>query len=209
MVLDSLQIIAEQIRQCRRCRLHEQATKAVPGEGSPQARVVFVGEAPGYHEDQQGIPFCGAAGRLLEKLLNSIKLKRAEVWIGNMIKHRPPDNRDPQPDELAACQPFLDQQIAVIDPEIIVTLGRFSMNKFLPGEFISQVHGQARFVDFAGKQRIVTPMYHPAAALRNGKIMEAIKNDFQKISQFLDRSWEDQPQTPVREPEPSQLSLLS
>ena len=209
MVLDSLQIIAEQIRQCRRCRLYEQATKAVPGEGSPQARVVFVGEAPGYHEDQQGIPFCGAAGRLLEELLNSIKLKRAEVWIGNMIKHRPPDNRDPQPDELAACQPFLDQQIAVIDPEIIVTLGRFSMNKFLPGEFISQVHGQARFVDFAGKQRIVIPMYHPAAALRNGKIMEAIKNDFQKISQFLDRSWEDQPQTPVREPEPSQLSLLS
>jgi len=209
MVLDSLQIIAEQIRQCRRCRLYEQATKAVPGEGSPQARVVFVGEAPGYHEDQQGIPFCGAAGRLLEELLNSIKLKRSGVWIGNMVKHRPPGNRDPQPDELIACQLFLDRQIRVIDPEIIVTLGRFSMNKFLPGEYVSQVHGQARFVAFAGKRRIVIPMYHPAAALRNGKIMEEIKNDFQKISQFLDRSWEDQPQTPVREPEPSQLSLLS
>ena len=209
MVLDSLQIIAEQIRQCRRCRLYEQATKAVPGEGSPQARVVFAGEAPGYHEDQQGIPFCGAAGRLLEELLNSIKLKRSGVWIGNMVKHRPPGNRDPQPDELIACQLFLDRQIRVIDPEIIVTLGRFSMNKFLPGEYVSQVHGQARFVAFAGKRRIVIPMYHPAAALRNGKIMEEIKNDFQKISQFLDRSWEDQPQTPVREPEPSQLSLLS
>ncbi|PIU02181.1 uracil-DNA glycosylase, partial [Candidatus Shapirobacteria bacterium CG09_land_8_20_14_0_10_49_15] len=183
--------------------------KAVPGEGSPQARVVFVGEAPGYHEDQQGIPFCGAAGRLLEELLNSIKLKRSGVWIGNMVKHRPPGNRDPQPDELIACQLFLDRQIRVIDPEIIVTLGRFSMNKFLPGEYVSQVHGQARFVAFAGKRRIVIPMYHPAAALRNGKIMEEIKNDFQKISQFLDRSWEDQPQTPVREPEPSQLSLLS
>lgn len=186
MVLTKLEAIAQEVRRCQRCPLYQRAHQAVPGEGNPQARVIFVGEAPGYHEDQQGIPFCGAAGKLLDKLLALIKLKRSEVWIGNMIKHRPPENRDPLPEELTACQPFLDQQIEVIDPEIIVTLGRFSMSKFLPGEYISQVHGQARFVDFVGKRRVVIPMYHPAAALRNGKIMEAIKEDFLKISQFLD-----------------------
>jgi len=180
-----LAAISERVKKCTRCRLYQQANHAVPGEGNPEARVIFVGEGPGYYEDQQGIPFCGASGRLLDKLLISIDLKRGEVWIGNVVKHRAPNNRDPLPDEIKTCQPFLDEQVRIINPEIIVTLGRFSMNKFLPGEYISQVHGQARFVNFVGQKRVVIPMYHPAAALRNGRIMAAIKQDFQKIDQFL------------------------
>ncbi len=132
----------------------------------------------------------GAAGQLLTQLLKSIGLERTQVFICNMLRHRPPENRDPLPQEIEACRPFLDKQIEIIDPRIIVTLGRYSLNKFLPGEFISKVHGQARFVDFAGKKRVIIPMYHPAAALRNGIIMEEIKKDFQKIVQFLERNKE-------------------
>lgn len=200
---EKLERIAQAVARCKRCRLYKQANHSVPGEGNPEAEVMFIGEGPGYHEDQKGIPFCGAAGKLLDQLLQSIKLKREEVFIGNMVKHRPPGNRDPLDEEIEACRPFLDEQIKVIDPRIIVTLGRFSMNKFLPGEFISRVHGQARFVNFVGKRRIIIPMYHPAAALRNGRIMKEIKDDFQKISQFLrgDLTPEE------KEPEEKQLGL--
>jgi len=151
---------------------------------------MFIGEGPGFYEDKEGRPFVGQAGKLLDKLLDSINLPRKEIFICNMLRHRPPENRDPLPQEIEACRPFLDKQIEIIDPRIIVTLGRYSLNKFLPGEFISKVHGQARFVDFAGKKMIVIPMYHPAAALRNGIIMEEIKKDFQKIVQFLERNKE-------------------
>jgi len=183
---EKLNEIAGRVAECTRCDLYKRANKPVPGDGNPDAEVMFVGEGPGYHEDQQGLPFVGAAGKLLDKLLQSIKLERKEVFIGNVVKHRAPDNRDPSPEEIEACRPFLDGQIQIIEPKIVVTLGRFSMNKFLPNEKISQIHGQARYVDFLGERYIVIPMYHPAAALRSGRIMEEIKKDFQKIKMFLE-----------------------
>jgi len=187
---EKLNEIAGRVAKCTRCDLYKRAIRPVPGDGHPDAKVMFIGEGPGYHEDQQGLPFVGAAGKLLDKLLQSIELERKDVFIGNVIKHRPPSNRDPLPEEIEACRPFLDEQIQTIEPKIIVTLGRFSMNKFLPNEKISQIHGKARYVDFLGKRFIVIPMYHPAAALRSGKIMEEIKEDFQKIKLFLEKSSE-------------------
>lgn len=183
----TLQAIAKDVQACRRCRLYQTATRAVPGEGNPQAKLMFIGEGPGYYEDQTGRPFVGQAGKLLEKLLASIGLKREEVFIGNVIKHRPPDNRDPLPDEIEACRLWLDEQIEVIQPEVIVTLGRFSMAKFIPGVLISQVHGQPRYVDWNQHRLIIVPMYHPAAALRSEKVMQAIEMDFQKMKNFLNQ----------------------
>jgi len=189
---EKLKQIAGRVAKCTRCDLYKRANKPVPGEGNPGAEVMFVGEGPGYHEDQQGLPFVGAAGKLLDKLLQLIEVERKEVFIGNVIKHRTENNRDPLPEEIEACRSFLDEQIQIIKPKIIVTLGRFSMNKFLPGEKISRIHGQARYVDFLGKRYIVVPMYHPAAALRNGRIMEEIKEDFQKIKVFLEENPEEE-----------------
>lgn len=146
---------------------------------------MFIGEGPGYFEDLQGRPFVGQAGKLLDKLLQSIKLPRETVFIGNVVKHRPPENRDPLPEEIKACEVYLDDQIRSIKPKIIVTLGRFSMNKFLPGEYISNVHGQTRYVDFGGRRYIIMPMYHPAAALRNGAVMDKLVADFERIPTFL------------------------
>ncbi|MBU3957227.1 uracil-DNA glycosylase [Patescibacteria group bacterium] len=186
-----LKRIAAQIEKCRRCLLWK-SPKAVPGTGDPDSEVMFIGEAPGFHESRQGLPFVGVAGKLLDKLLKDIGLERNEVFICNMLRHRPPGNRDPLPEEIEACRSFLDEQIQIIKPKIIVTLGRFSMNKFLPGEKISRIHGQARYVDFLGKRYIVVPMYHPAAALRNGRIMEEIKEDFQKIKVFLEENPEEE-----------------
>jgi DNA polymerase len=179
-----LEKIAYAVEKCRKCPLWKDP-KAVPGEGNPEAEVMLVGEAPGYHESVQGKPFVGAAGKLLTQLLKFIDLERSEVFICNMLRHRPPGNRDPLPEEIKACEPFLDEQIKIIDPKIIVTLGRFSMAKFLPGEYISQIHGQKRNIDFGGRKYIVIPVYHPAAALRNAKIMEELKEDFQKISKLV------------------------
>jgi len=183
---EKLDEIAKRVTKCTRCDLYKRATKAVPGDGNPEAEVIFLGEGPGYHEDLQGLPFVGAAGQLLDQLLQSIKLKRNDIFIGNVIKHRPPDNRDPLPEEIEACRPFLDEQIQIIAPKMIITLGRFSLNKFLPNEKISQIHGRARYVDFLGRRYMVMPMYHPAAALRSGRIMEEIKEDFQKVSLLLE-----------------------
>jgi len=184
-----LEKIAQKVSSCKKCSLYKNATKSVSGEGNLQAEVMFIGEAPGYWEDQQGRPFVGQAGKLLNKLLQLIKLPREDVFITNVIKHRPPGNRDPLPEEVESCKEFLDAQIKIIDPKIIVTLGRFSLNKFLPGEFISKIHGQARFVEFVGKKRILIPMYHPAAALRSEKIMNELRSDFQKIPKFLESSF--------------------
>ncbi len=178
--------ISREVTKCQRCLLYQKANKPVPGSGNPDAKVMFIGEGPGYYEDQKGLPFVGQAGKLLDQLLKSINLSREGVFIGNVIKHRPPNNRDPLPQEIEACASFLDRQIEIIDPRIIVTLGRFSLNKFLPGEYISKIHGQARFVDFNNKRIIVIPMYHPAAALRSAIIMEESKKDFQKIAEFLE-----------------------
>jgi len=205
---EKLEEIARQIAECKRCKLYKQAVQAVPGQGNPEARVVLVGEGPGYWEDQKGIPFCGPSGHLLDKLFSLIGLKRDQVWIGNMVKHRPPNNRDPLAEEIEACQPFLDAQIKIINPEIIVTLGRFAMNRFLPGEYISKIHGQARFVEFAGQKRIVIPIYHPAAALRNGQMMAAIQEDFKKIGQFLAEGWKEGEEKNEQKEEKKQLSLI-
>lgn len=185
MKAEKLEEINQQVSSCQRCPLYENTTQAVPGEGNPEAQVMFIGEGPGFYEDREGRPFVGQAGKLLDKLIQSIELERRDVFITNIVKHRPPENRDPLPDEIEACKIWLDQQIEIIDPKIIVTLGRFSMSKFLPGELISRIHGQARFVEFAGRKRIVIPMYHPAAALRSVTVMEQIKSDFQKIPSFL------------------------
>ena len=182
----ALEEIAEQVNKCQRCLLYKNANKGVPGEGNPDAKIMFIGEGPGYHEDQQGIPFCGAAGKLLDNLLQSIKVQRKEVFIGNVLKHRPPGNRDPLPEEIEACKIWLDKQIEIIQPKIIVTLGRFSMYKFIPDAKISRIHGQARFVNFKGKRYIVIPMFHPAAALRRADVMEQLKEDFKKIPKFLE-----------------------
>ena len=168
----ALDAIAAEVRACTGCRLAGARTRAVPGEGSADTEVVFVGEGPGYHEDQQGRPFVGRAGDLLNRLLGSVEWPRQDVFITNVVKCRPPDNRDPEPDEIAACAPFLRRQLEVLDPALVVTLGRHSMGRFLPGARISQVHGTTARVDPAtgARDATVLAMYHPAAALRTPAI---------------------------------------
>lgn len=172
----------------------------VPPEGNPDAQVVFIGEAAGYHESVQRRPFVGAAGKLLTQTLTEIGLPRGEVWISNVLKVRPPSNRDPLPEEIQAYSKYLDREIEIIEPKIIVTLGRFSMGKFLPGAKISQVHGQTHWINWQGKKILVVPMFHPAAALRAGEVMQQFKTDFAKLRQIID--------TISKQPEPKQLELL-
>lgn len=164
----ALEAIAAEVRVCTNCRLHETRTLAVPGEGDPDTEVVLVGEGPGFNEDRSGRPFVGRAGDLLVKLLASIGWRRDEVFITNIVKCRPPDNRDPQPDEIAACAPYLRRQLEVLDPAVIVTLGRHSLGRFMPGARISQAHGTVRPVplETGARDALVFAMYHPAAALR-------------------------------------------
>lgn len=183
--LEKTKQLNDQIKICQRCQLYKGTINAVPGEGNLDAKLMFIGEGPGFHEDKEGRPFVGQAGKLLDKLIQSLGLKREEVFIANVVKHRPPENRDPLPNEIDACAFWLDQQIDLIDPKIIVTLGRFSMAKFIPNVTISNVHGQQRFITWKGKRKIIIPMYHPAAALRAGAVMEQLEKDFQKIPQFL------------------------
>ena len=170
--------IEKAVKSCRKCRLYRTAMKAVPGAGNPNSKIIFVGEAPGFNEDQQGLPFVGRAGKLLDEMLSEIGLKRADVWIGNIIKHRPPDNRDPMVDEIKACRPYALDQIKAIDPKIIVTLGRFAMDIFLSGAKISEVHGKP----FRVSSRIIFPLYHPAAALRSDSVLRELKEDFRKLA---------------------------
>lgn len=178
--------LASQIKRCQNCPLYKGTTQAVPGEGSPNAEIMFIGEGPGYWEDQKGRPFVGLAGQLLDKMINMIGFKRQDVFIANVVKHRPPENRDPLPQEITACGEWLDKQIEIIDPKMIVTLGRFSMAKFAEDVSISKVHGTSRIVNFKNKKIIVAFMYHPAAALRAGAVLQSLKADFSKIPQMLD-----------------------
>ena len=182
---EGLAKIAHQIKNCQKCPLHQTATNPVPGAGNPEARIVFIGEAPGYWEDQKGIPFCGAAGNLLDQLLVMINLKREAVFITNILKHRPPNNRDPLPGEINACTPYLKQQLLIIKPKIIITLGRFALNYFIPQASISRIHGQPQKISWQGLDLVVLPLYHPAAALRKGQIMRELKEDFKKIPTLL------------------------
>ena len=176
-----LQEIAEEIRGCTRCPLARARTQTVPGEGNPISDVLLVGEGPGAREDATGRPFVGPAGQLLEELLASIGWERRDVFIANIVKCRPPGNRDPDPEEVAACRPFLERQEGALDPALIVTLGRHSLQRYLPGARISSVHGQLR----RQGGRHVFPMYHPAAALHQSSLRETLFRDVRSLPAAL------------------------
>jgi len=182
--VSELEALASEVAECTRCLLHRGRTKAVPGEGPEDADIMFIGEAPGFHEDQQGRPFVGAAGRFLEELLDRIGLKREDVFIANVIKCRPPGNRDPLPEEIEACEPFLDRQIELIQPKLVVTLGRFSMARAFPKARISRIHGQPRKVGGV----LYYPMYHPAAALHQPSLRSTIEEDMSRIPELIEQA---------------------
>ena len=175
--------IARAVHDCTRCPLHAGRLRPVPGEGHPQAQIMLIGEGPGAQEDKQARPFVGASGKFLDQLLHGIGYKRSDVFIANVVKCRPPNNRDPQPEELAACRPFLDRQIELLNPAVIVTLGRYSMARYFPGAAISKIHGQPRQVG----GRLIVPMYHPAAALYNPGLRPQITEDFSRLPQLIAR----------------------
>ena len=185
--------------------LQDEATNLVFGEGNPDATMMFIGEGPGRREDEKGIPFVGNAGALLNHLIEAASLKRTDIFITNVVHYRPPSNRDPEPAELAAFKPYLDKMIEVVSPEIIVTLGRFSMGKFLPGVKISSVHGKARKINWLGLPVTVVPMYHPAAGLRNGSIKQSLYNDFKILKDVIeDSNFEEEEE----EPKAEQIKLI-
>jgi len=177
--------IAKQVASCVLCPLSKSRTNTVPGNGNPQAEIVIIGEAPGYHEDREGQPFVGDSGKLLDKLLASINLSRADVFVTNMVKCRPPQNRDPQPKEMETCRPYLEAQFAAIHPRIVITLGRFAMERYLPGARISLVHGVPRLDPQSGI--LYVPMFHPAAALRTPAWMDALRADFLSLQGILEQ----------------------
>ena len=176
-----LAVIAAEVRACTRCPLWRGRTLAVPGEGNPVSDVLLVGEGPGQREDVTGRPFVGPAGQLLDELLRSIGWQRGDVFITNVVKCRPPGNRDPEPDEIGACAPYLDRQQRALDPVLIVTLGRHSLQRYLPGARISDAHGRLR----RSGGRFVLPMYHPAAALRSAGLRETLARDFRALPEAL------------------------
>lgn len=178
---DALSALAADIRACTHCPLHRSARQAVPGEGSAESGVLFLGEAPGYQEDLQGRPFVGPSGQLLDEMLTLIGLDRSKVFITNVVRHRPPENRDPQPEEIAACDVWYRRHLEVLKPKVVVTLGRFAMAKFFPGDSISKIHGKPRRVGGV----LVFPMYHPAAALRQGSLRADVAEDFKTLAKLL------------------------
>lgn len=181
--LDALN--AKMIRECD-CTLRTQATQAVPGEGDAEAEILFIGEAPGKKEDEQGRPFVGSAGTFLSEMLATIDLKRDDIYITNVVKYRPPDNRDPLPEEIAACHNWLIGQIRIIRPKVIVTLGRHALEHFIPGEKISEVHGKTFQKELQGiGMQTFFALYHPAAALYNGGMRKTLLADFKKIPHLL------------------------
>jgi DNA polymerase len=200
--VSELERLAAEVRECTKCPLHRGRTHAVPGEGPADADIMFIGEGPGFHEDQQGRPFVGAAGQFLEELLNSIGLTREQVYITNVIKCRPPGNRDPLPREVNACEPYLDRQIELIEPTVVVTLGRFSMARAFPNARISHVHGDPRKIGGI----VYYPMYHPAAALHRPSLRGTVEEDMRKIPDVLERVQD----IPESEPPPQaeQLQLF-
>ena len=179
--MTALTNLNEEIKRCQDCDLAKNRNKVVPGEGPEKATILFIGEAPGWHEDQQGRPFVGPAGQFLEDLLSTISLKREQVFIANVIKCRPPSNRDPLPVEIQACKKWIDRQIELIQPQIIVTLGRYSMARYFPNQSISKIHGKEK----KEGEIIYYPMYHPAAALHQGSLRKIIETDMLKIPELL------------------------
>jgi len=198
--MSALSELCGEIARCQLCEIAKYRTKAVPGEGPEDAEVMFVGEAPGWHEDQQGRPFVGPAGQYLEQLLASIGLKRGQVYIANVIKCRPMGNRDPLPTEIHNCRKWLERQIEIICPKMIATLGRYSMAMFFPGKSISKIHGTAQKQD----NIIYYAMYHPAAALHQQSLRQAIEADMLKIPTLLAEA----KTVPEAKPQPQQLSMF-
>ena len=203
---ETLAQIALEVSTCQDCALHQTRNKTVPGSGPSSSEIMFIGEGPGFHENEQGLPFVGAAGKFLDELLAQANLVRTDVWIGNVVKCRPPSNRDPQPDELKACARYLDRQIEAIDPRIIVTLGRFSMGKYFPGARIGAIHGQMRRIG----DRYIIAMYHPAAALHQGNLKPVIKADFAQLPELLKQASQmlEQDVSPEQDEDPKQLNLF-
>jgi uracil-DNA glycosylase len=193
-----LDAYAQQVAGCTRCRLAQGRTQVVFGVGDPAADLMFVGEAPGFHEDKQGFPFVGQAGKLLDKLLAGIDLDRSRVYIANVIKCRPPGNRDPMPDEIEACEAHLFRQISLIEPKVVATLGNFA-TKLLSGKplGITRVHGQEQEVTLGDRQVLLYPLYHPAAALYTPAMLNVLQEDFRRIPELIGRAV-----APVAEPEP-------
>jgi DNA polymerase len=210
-----LREVSMQVAVCQACTLHFSRKHAVPGEGSPHSEILFIGEGPGFHENEQGRPFVGQAGKFLDDLLSEAGFNRGEVFITNVVKCRPPGNRHPLPEELAACARYLDRQLETINPCVIVTLGRISMGKFLPNTRISEIHGQPVWVN----DRLIVPMYHPAAALHQPSLKPVVIADFQRLpaaiasARAAGKNIPAQPAATVeglvrKEEDPEQLSLF-
>jgi DNA polymerase len=202
---EQLNLIAIDVADCTACKLHHSRKKAVPGEGPAQADLMFIGEGPGFHENEQGRPFVGAAGKFLEELLGTIGLTREDVFIGNVVKCRPPGNRDPLPEEIDACSGYLERQIEAINPKVIITLGRFSMARYFPNAKISKIHGQAQEIN----GRLIVPMYHPAAALHQPSLRDTVKEDFARLPGLIESgSSTASPSPETEDSDPEQLSLF-
>jgi uracil-DNA glycosylase family 4 len=194
-----------QIKVCPKCDLAKSRTNAVPGEGPEDAKIMFIGEGPGFHEDRQGRPFIGPAGQYLDELLGMIGMDRQKVYITNVVKCRPPGNRDPLPEEMDACRPYLDRQIELLKPKVIITISRFAMGRWFPDKKISEIHGRAkRFGDL-----VVVPMYHPAAALHQPALKATLEADFKRVPQILkDISSVQTAEDEKKKPPTEQLSLF-
>ena len=198
-------LLVSRISACTDCGLSQGRTQAVPGSGSLDADIMFIGEGPGFHEDRQGVPFVGQAGNLLNHMLSVIGLSREDVYITNMVKCRPPNNRDPLPGELEACAPYLDEQLELIDPKVIVTLGRFSFTRFFPGQSIGRSRGKPR----KWREYMVFPMYHPAAALHNPGLRPVLEDDFAALPGVIEQVIEQRTGEPESEEQPAQqLSMF-
>ena len=200
--MTNLQDIAEEVRSCTKCALHKGRINAVPGEGTGNASIMFIGEGPGFYEDREGRPFVGPAGKFLEQLLTSINIKRTEVYIANMVKCRPINNRDPLPAEIQECSPYLDRQIEIVNPKLVVTLGRHALSKFFPGESIMRARGKPRKLS---DDRIIYPILHPAAALHRQDLRATIETDFLTIPELL-KNHSSEPVT--TDESPKQLDLF-
>lgn len=199
----SLESVSDTVRNCTRCALSKTRINAVPGAGCSNPTFLFVGEGPGFNEDDKGLPFVGRAGRLLEKLLDLVPLKREDVYITNIVKCRPPENRDPLPNEIAACRPFLETQIQLLKPRVIATLGRHSLTQFLPNARISDSHGKI----FRWRDSIVYPLYHPAAGLRSNKLRSMLEKDFSNLPRAVIEYLKLPSKTPEVESGPIHLDI--
>ena len=203
-----LQKIKDEMEKDKNLPLVSRPEDVIPGDGNPDAEIVFIGEAGGYHESIQRKPFVGQAGQLLNKLLMLAGIKREDVYITNMIKTRPPNNRDPLPEELEAYSRYLDKELEIIKPGIIITLGRFSMGKFLPSAKISSAHGRLYRVNWKGIELFIVPMYHPAASLRNGSVMSQEKEDFLRLPEAMKKIEEMKKQIQEEKNKPEQMELI-